>query len=300
MKSKWKKVEKICLVLLIVGMILIGAGVGLGGKISFRIDFKNHKVTFGNNKVTGEEELSEFSKLVINCDEPDVTVVADGDSYRVEYAVNGKKPAITIKNGEATINAKDKESSFFIFDLSFLTEKTYLIVHIPSGKKLESVSVKGDTGNVKLENLESEDIHINTDTGNVTLDHIEALKCNMTSDTGNIVMKSVKTESVTAKTDTGNIKLSSVDMNELNAKSDTGNITLNDVSIKTADLKTDTGNVKCEIVGKEKDYNINLKTDVGTIKVDGNKQGDQYRKESDKNYKMEIDTDTGNITVNFE
>ena len=67
------------------------------------------------------------------------------------------------------------------------------------------------------------------------------------------------------------------------------------------DVNADTGSVTLEgLSGKADDYLMDLKTDTGSVHVNGDSKDKSYSQNGVTEKGMKIKTDTGSIKVNFE
>ena len=104
MHNKTKTALILFLVLAIVGVGCVGAGIALGGKLSFRIDFKNRTVVADNSAlVTGELTPEPFTTLELNVSTADVSVQR-GDRWELRYALE-EEPTIVQENGTLRLTA---------------------------------------------------------------------------------------------------------------------------------------------------------------------------------------------------
>lgn len=306
MKNGLRTVIIICSISVLAGIVCIVAGYSMGGKLSFNIDVKNHTVeTSGYDTIKGSQELKEFSELEVNSDVADITVIADGDQYSVEYSVSGSEPLIELTDGKLKIKEKNRHIFFIGFGISM--KNSYITVHVPKDADMEKIKLKSDTGKINVDNINAENkengyignIDINSDTGKVSFNNVAVSTLKIKTDTGNCVIDHLNANEVDTKSDTGNVTITNADMDSFTGDADTGNIKLAQVSVNKVSAKADTGNVECDIHGTEKDYGMHLKTDVGSIRINGDKKGTDYTKETAESKRIDITTDTGNIKVDF-
>lgn len=117
----------------------------------------------------------------------------------------------------------------------FGTHRCFVAVIIPSGTSLKSID-------------------INSDVGDVTLNRITADICN-----GEISV--------------GDFTVENGDIREMVWSSDTGDIKVLDSTFTNLYLTSNVGDVKIESRQKLTDYNFDLKTDVGEVKLNGEEYG---------------------------
>jgi hypothetical protein len=165
--------------------------------------------------------------------------------------------------------------------------------------EMEQVESHGDillnsgTGDVNIENVDVNELDVSLSTGNVSLVNVN-IDSNLiaNSNTGNIHLSSVTALSVELDSNTGEINIDGLTASSLSANCDTGSITIEETAISgdiildsstgsieiqstTADgfdISSSTGDVSVS-VGTLALYRLDLKTDVGVVKVDGVNQG---------------------------
>ncbi len=301
MRSIMKKIMRISLIILVAGIVLVVLGIILGGKPSFSIDLKKHKIYTNLDAVSEETVITgEFKNIDVKADTEDVEIIlTEEESYKVEYRVMGREPKIKEENGTLTIREASQGFGVIDFGMHLNFPKTYIKIYVPVSAMLEEVTISTDTGDIQLNTLQASYIKLKSDTGNISANHIETSTLAMTTDTGNIAVDDGKVEEGSTDSDTGNIRMKDISIESLSIETDTGNIKMEKADIAQLEAKSDTGNVTCEVEGKEKEYGMKLKTDVGKIKVNGTSQGSRHEAEGNGRRNLNITTDTGNITVSF-
>ena len=72
-----------------------------------------------------------------------------------------------------------------------------------------------------------------------------------------------------------------------------------DGTAASVDADTDVGNIKLLLAGAAADWAMELETDVGDVTVDGLDQGRRYQTAGGQ-YRLEADSDTGDVEVEFK
>ena len=98
MRSIMKKIMRISLIILVAGIVLVVLGIILGGKPSFSIDLKKHKIYTNLDAVSEETVITgEFKNIDVKADTEDVEIIlTEEESYKVEYRVMGREPKIKV------------------------------------------------------------------------------------------------------------------------------------------------------------------------------------------------------------
>ena len=168
-----KKLAKIGLVLLVAGICLAVLGRAFGGTFSYAVNPKTHEFFDGRDEdyyVEDSMSLDAFTALDVSVSVADI-VIKEGDSYHLDYVLYREdKPTISTKGDTLVVKSKEKQSNqiysigfnfeFFEFSWKMDKKQPHLIVTIPKGTKLSAVSVFTEVGDLKLDNISSDQISI--------------------------------------------------------------------------------------------------------------------------------------------
>lgn len=273
MHNKTKTALILCLVLAIVGVGCVGAGIALGGKLSFRIDFKNRTVVADNSAlVTGELTPEPFTTLELNVSTADVSVQR-GDRWELRYALD-EEPTIVQENG--TLRLTDQSADSVNISFGGHTDE-YVTVTIPADAAPERVTIITSTGEVSLADLAAETVNVECSTGEITLSSVTADDLNLKASTGSIDLRSVTAaRHAQLETSTGEIRAQALTAPAgLTAKASTGDISLH--------------------LSGSIDYALSLRAGTGDVSVDGKNQGDSYSGSGSVSVRAE--TSTGDVSI---
>lgn len=227
------------------------------------------------SRVTYSENVDEFNNIEIDTDIMNITINT-GDTYHLEYdCVAYLKPEFSVKN--KTFRLEQPSVKWWGSN-----NKCSMTLTVPSGAVLNSTDISSDVGNIKIYNMES---------GYATIE----------ADVGNITLESCTFESSDIEDNIGNINISASKLGNSNIENDTGNIEVDSCEFNDIEIYNDIGNVKLNTGTDLSDYEIDLSTDLGSIKYNGEKQKKHYYKSSSgtsPHYSIEIETDVGNIVFN--
>ena len=282
-KKKWPYVVAICAVV-VVALIgsLLTAMIALGrylwrnnvaqtpvqtpGVVTIVDEGGEYTGNFWSN-VDGD--LGTFESIDADISFGDITVF-DGDDYSLsiwqEGDLGGYELKWEIKGG--VLKIWDAKSGGFHMGFSGLTGKHSLDVTItvPDGTVLEKVDVKTDLGDVFLSNVyAAEKIEAKTALGDVECYDVHAPK------------------KLTLKSDLGDVTLG---MEELYSGVD-------------IDLETNLGQVEANLGCSELDCEYELKCSLGTVTVNGRNQGDKAERKGSYSYKLDAESDLGDVNVYF-
>ena len=246
---------------------------------------------------TGNVTLDEFREISLEADTADVELIFKGSEYRLEYKVEDNDPSYSVESGVLKLTQKNKSR------INILTGSAdnRISIYVPENAKLGDVSLKSDTGSVKMSDGVCEKLIIEVDTGAAKCIHNDCGEFRLISDTGSCTVEESSAKTGFIKVDTGSVKLTASKVDDLKIESDTGSIKLDKTDFSVLTASADTGSVTLEgLSGKADDYLMDLKTDTGSVHVNGDSKDKSYSQNGVTEKGMKIKTDTGSIKVNFE
>ena len=259
----------ICAILFIVGGVLIVLGIANGGAMIFNIDYAHHKVNTSSSKeiISGNEDVDPFTDIEIDVDAAAVTIVK-GESYHVDYKLSADaydKVDIGVESGKLKINAKHKSN--------------YLSL-LPENAELKDGTITVDAGNIGVKDLSFDNFTVDSDAGKVTLENATI-------------------GSSSLDTDAGDIDITGSDLEKLTIDTDAGKIDIDESKVDKLEVNTDFGDVDVKLIGEEADYAFDIKVDAGDISVCGKNMGNKYNANEDKDKKIVMNVDAGNVDIEF-
>ena len=310
--------------LFLAGAVLIVIGIVRGGSLAFTVDFMNQRVTTSKDRelLKGEVETDSFDAIYIDVDAADFSIV-EGDTYMVKYQLyDDTEPVIEVKDG--VLNVKrlmDGKSGFIGFDFAGFNdpkEKTFVELTVPKGTSFGKSSIIVNAGSVKVSGYDFAELNLEVDAGDIDFSDMTTDSLDINIDAGDITLNNINTGSLTIDNDAGAVNLDTVTADTFEADNNFGAITINKCELKDISLSTDTGDIdikelRCDkasieadvgaidlnMIGEEADYDYELGTDAGNVKVAGNVKGDEYQTNNGKSKQIKIENDCGDITITF-
>ena len=211
------------------------------------------------------EETGAFSSLDIDCGTATVAV-QQGDDYAVEIIAKDPSKAKNMPVWEVkgdTLKVYQKDTNFI--SLGFFNDTSYYVnVTVPSAEEETIEWIKIDNG------------------------------------TGTICLDGISTDQLNIDTGTGAVKITNSRVRDLKIDSGTGSSTIELVSAaERINIDNGTGSVNLTLPGTESDYDLDLDTGVGSVKVGGEKHRGEYTSRGLGEGKIEIDNGTGSINISF-
>jgi len=333
-----KIIWKIIIISIAVGLVLSMLGYYMGASRTLYWDRAGIYTTSSGECHITEPDLGEFKSIYVDAGFGDVIFVSS-DKYGIELYGNNMEWFWTLEGGVLKIS-HNRGARIQIMNLNvFPTERNYAMIYLPDNTELETVSIKANSGDVKLGNFHATSVEINNsfgdvDISNTTSDH---LQINLNSgrftgsdlDTRSLVynnsfgdgrFKQVNAESLTADSNSGDLVFTACEFGEMNIKTSFGdttatslvslatNIRANSGDVNIAGefsgetvLHADFGGIKLTISGEKDDYSYDISTKFGDVKFDGQRLGDQVGINSGSVMAnhLKITASSGDVSVSF-
>lgn len=288
--------------IIIIGLMLIVAGVAMGGFKNIIFGSDGIHVDDNNKKQVVNEEYQHITSINVDVDLREV-VLKKGDTFKVEChnTSNNTKIKVTEKNGELTVKEKSKIGfNLNIFGFHWGTkDEDDLIITYPE-HKMKDVTISADSGTIQVSDLVSDNINLNTDLGEQILKNVNAKSIKTTADSGTIELKNVHTDSLEFKASLGEIKAEKLIARSVTGSADSGSVNIHGKITGPVDINTDLGEIDMDLVGSEDAYSFELKTDLGEVELNGKDYGNNLIKEYENKPLIKAYADSGSISIDFK
>lgn len=283
MKTNTKRILAVSAVTAGAGLVLLGIGMGLGGRPGVIFSSSGIHSSYQQRKPYFQEKMSldTFSDLNINIKtEAEVQILpSDDDNFYIEYRLDGEyeKPVCKVENDTLTFSqAVSGEHMLGIFGLSFREYESanpYVTLYVPkdsllkqsdiysdygtieaSGVKFQTISVTADSGDIILNNISAENMKCTTDNGTITSDAVKVDDLSVLSDYGSAELRESVLGSAKFQMEDGDILLDTIKADSLKVTSEYGNVSLKEASCKMADFTMDYGDLDFDAVNLESLY----------------------------------------------
>lgn len=299
----------LCLALVCVSAVCLGAGIAMGGSMrevqtladegAFNIGGWNigkHQFYFGpEDEETAEgEEVVEgsvaetFAADEIESLETDLKYgeifFTDSESGAIEVSVDApKRNAYRCFNDNGTLKLEDDTKTHVLGWNGFANSDVTVTIAIPAGKEFDEVKISTNAGAVNAEHtFLAQKIDLELDAGNLTGEKLTAHEeFSVEVGAGSVEIEDFSTENLDADCGVGEIDISGTVSGKAEADCGVGQITLN-------------------LYGKETDYNYELKVGLGEIDINGasySSLSSHKRIDNDADKKISLDCGVGQIDV---
>jgi len=225
-----------------------------------------------------------------------------------------KLDLINVKLSAGGFYANDTDCTELLVNNSFgdirisQIQSDKLTINASSGNiDLTSAAVKGPLkidnhfGDVEIIDIKAGSLTIELDSGKLKSTNVKADNVNLTNDFGTIEINGMETSDLDTKLNSGNLKGSDVIADNIKVKSDFGDIVLdNTVFTKLCQVENSSGDVRLGLLMNRNDVSYELKTDAGSVTVDGSKSsGSVESRAAGASATLRVKANFGSIKVEF-
>lgn len=318
--SKLGKTIVIGVVIAVIGVFLLITALAINGwKLDSNFEMKVYDCT---------TEISSF-KLEFDIGTLK-TQFYDGEKIIVEYPENRSLKTTFSETDDGTLTmVTNKKFRFFQFK-SLFQKAPVAVINVPKGNVL-NLDLKINAGKVEIASGDYGNVTLNLNAGEVIFGDINCKDniCNLNA--GKVSYKTLNSYNNTFKLNAGSLEINeligndvdstinagSIDILNANCKTwkmkvnagdiDFGSLVCNDVffdvnagNIKVTTwignilkLDVDSGSINVDVDGSKLDYSINVRKSSGSCNL-------QNQTAQNSNKRVDVDLDSGNITVNFK
>lgn len=231
---------------------------------------------------SGNIEIGACEELNIDIDRSSVEIVK-GTKWDIEYKDVPEKiiPKVSNENGKMKITQKKVKG--FVFNFGFIGNTNSggkVIISVPDDANKIELDAKLDVGSLKISDIAFADVTADVDVGKVKITNIEADKLTVDADTGEIHIADSTAVDSEIKADVGNIEIENFKCDKIDADGDVGNIDI-EAAFKKLEAKADVGSIDVQFkddLCSEDEVKVSLKSDVGSVKYNGEKHGKKFEK----------------------
>lgn len=302
--------------LLAFGAICLFIGRLIGGVTTFSyVVGKNGAVVTDNNVITETVDLEPFDELIIDVASIDVEVVK-GDDYKFEMCVPEELKAEITQNNNSLKIKEPKINFSFNFNTNNLTQHIYYKVFVPDTDviKTEITSTSGDilvsdvnpsgkiimtSGDGKITNIESDNLNVQATSGEIEIENGNIDNLNIETTSGDVNLKDVNSEKIKSHTTSGEIVYNNVSTDEMTSVSTSGDFDGSGIKAEVINVTCTSGEVELDIVGKQSEYDYQIHTTSGDIKVGTVKTEHEYSTKENTGREICVDATSGNVSIDF-
>jgi len=313
-----KKFIYTALIILGLGFVLMLTGFILnGGKLNAISLRFNRDADYSK---TTAADVADISAVEINLKARHIVFsLSEDNSYKVEY-YESERDKIMVTVTDNVLKIKDNPPKYNFFFWGFRSRKVSTVTVVLPKDFTDEIAVDNNTGDVDLSELSlltklnvevntgdvmisgltvNSHLEITSSTGNIEINGLTAPSLEIEVSTGRIYLTGVIISEVTSlKSSTGNIYISDMQSARLNVIASTGNLKIEDTITDSINAQTSTGSVTIKFYGVVEEYKLDLHTNTGRIRFQGEKCGNNLINPIGSK-SITVSTSTGSISIDI-
>ncbi|PFN21910.1 DUF4097 family beta strand repeat-containing protein [Bacillus cereus] len=277
---------------IIAGIIFI---IGIvGSLLTYRsiaaVPISEEKVINNNN----------ISSVIVDTNNTRVNIYPTKDN-NIKVTLEGEvtpntKRTLTTDDKDSTlfISYKEKQQSWFNFNISEVLAPLTLNVHLPE-RQYDSLTVSNNNGYVSAKQLNTKRFDINTSNGRIELREINSQKITAEANNGIMDFKDIMAQNTHVKSNNGRIMLDHVE-GELEGQSKNGILSLKTTELdRNLNFTTHNGKISIETEKEPTNVQFNVSVDNGSANILNKYNGNAVIGKGENQIKL--NTHNGNISV---
>lgn len=309
---KKNKFVSVSFIVLAIGILFIGIGVCLGGRVyGFALGSSglivNSNLPAGTgtaNYIEENMELEPFESLEINTDSLEVHV-QESDFYGIEYCVLGnRKLEMKLVENKLVIEQKKPTDATFIFSFGSInfnpisSDYEYLILYVPKGTQFESIEIKNRLGDISIDQLHAAHFSLNGNFSNVSINNLNTADGYIDMKSGNIKIGMLTGESFKIENNFGDIIVDKMACENIEIDVECGDCQIQNMSGENVSVSTQFSNIELGLCEGVDSYNINATTQLGDIFVNDDEIGTSFKNVLDSiNRNLIINCKSGDLSL---
>lgn len=228
----------------------------------------NDKEDVGSLEEIHELTTSNVKVLTIDLKTSNL-VIKVGENFKVETS-------------NQNIKTTQEKNKIYITERnhSWFKEKSKLIIYVPNNRILDTVTINGGAGKIKIDTFITKNLNLNLGAGKVDMNHLQVL--NKTKVDGGV----------------GSVHIKNSILNELDLDTGVGKLNIDAKVLGKSTIEQGVGSIDLNLIGTSNDYKIHVDKGIGSIRVDEKKVKDDETIGNGIN-KIDIDGGIGNMDINF-
>jgi DUF4097 and DUF4098 domain-containing protein YvlB len=209
-------------------------------------------------------------------------VIKPGTEFKVEAEkVTDDFVAEVENNGTLRISDNDNNVHFLWFNFNgFNSPNSKITVYLPEGFVAEEALIETGAGSVTVEGLHTDYLMISAGAGSINGRDISA---NEVKIDGGV----------------GSVSLNHINFNDSDLNCGVGSLNIEGVLTGKSKLDCGVGEVELHLTGNVEDYDFDVDSSIGTVRVNGNRVRDGYKTDNDAANSIKVDGGIGNVTIDI-
>lgn len=252
---------------------IVHLGVIIASAVSGGFSFSNAKTT------DFSEVFTDANSLEVSSSTGKLTIL-EGDTFKVEAENVSKNFEAKVTN-DGTLKVFDNNQNFRFLWFHFngiSNPNSKITIYLPEDFVAEDIKLDTGAGNVDIVDVETDYLLISAGAGNI--------------DGNNITAEKIKVDG-----GVGNVNFDNVSFNESDFDCGVGNLSIEGTLLGKNKFDCGVGEVNLDLTGDINDYDFDVDSGVGNIRLNGEKISGEYRNKNSASNSIEIDGGVGNVTI---
>lgn len=164
----------------------------------------------------------------------------------------------------------------------------------------KTIKVSLGAGDGLFTGLKADDLDITNQLGKTTLKKTDAKTLKVKAISGNVILSDVNAERGTLELDLGELSAENLKTQGLTAKNQSGDIILKGMLLGDTDITSSLGTVFVRPGASEDQFNYELKTSLGTVKVGEKESSSSMKVKNEAKNTIKISASLGDVEVQFD
>ncbi len=288
-----QRVIKYCAIALAV-ILAVGIISAIVNLIFGIVSFSSGRVVVGNHVNTRshtskekwdtidfDQTFSDVKSLRINNSTGELKIET-GDTFRVEAkdVLEGFEAEVK-SNGELCVTDNESDIRFFGFHMNGINNpNSKITIYVPENFYAEEVSIESGAGTVSIDQLNTDYLYISAGAGNINADKVTAAKVKMEGGVGSVNFNDINFTDADFNCGVGGLNVSGVILGD--NKFDCG-----------------VGSVDLNLSGNIADYDLDIDSGVGNIRVNGDKVRENELRNRSAANSIEVEGGVGNVNIDI-
>ena len=198
-----------------------------------------------------------------------------GKAASISYKCNARlEPKYEVENDTLYITQNSVNNIFG-------NKKCSVTLTLPADVYYDALTLLADVGDLNIDSIKGKSLHLDADVGDINLDSCEF-------------------ESLELIADVGDINIEQADVNTLDISADVGDVDIKDSNFMQLTVENSVGNIDVESNTDLSDYNIDMETSIGDVKVNGADHKRSFSQDgTDRGKSVNLTNDTGDIDLKY-
>lgn len=244
------KVLKTSLAMILVGVILSAIGLLAGGRISSisltKEGVKVYDSAKSKNVINESFNLDKFNKVDISSySNLSYVQIVKGEDYKLDLQHDEEnKINYSVKDGVLTINDSSKEENGIHIGIYFNNSEQGIKLYVPEDCNLNELKIYSSSSDIKITEVDCENININNEYGDVELSNISCGDMVLKLESGDLNLTSIESKKISFENEYGSVKFKEVNGEELSCVMDSGDFNGENLNIsKNYSIESDYGSI---------------------------------------------------------